>query len=127
MQSAISMYQSTQCEGAGPARLILMLYDGFITALGRAQTAVEGRRFEQAHKELIRAQDIVSELMACLRSDGEGLSDRLRAIYGFLLESLFAANVKKDVSMMRRCVEIMTPLRDAWEASCVGQRSETAA
>ena len=70
---------------------------------------------ELAHKELTRAQDIVTELMLSLDHDNGGeISSSLNAIYEFCLERLTQANLNKDATSLPFVAKSLTDLREAW-------------
>jgi flagellar biosynthetic protein FliS len=94
-QVAGEAYRSQAVGTAGPLQLVLMLYDRALAAIARSEWALNNREpgsIELAHKELTRAQDIVTELMLSLDHDKGGeISSSLNAIYEFCLERLTQA------------------------------------
>jgi flagellar biosynthetic protein FliS len=68
-QVAGDAYQTQAVGTAGPLQLVLMLYDRALAAIARSEWALKNREpgsIEVAHKELTRAQDIVTELLLSL-------------------------------------------------------------
>ena len=118
---AREQYQAAATTTAGPAQLVLMLYDG---AIARIRTAIEALRAEPvdlhcAHDGLTRAQAIVGELMVTLDHDRGGeLSANLANLYAFCTEQLIEANLAKDPSAAEVVVDVLTGLRDAWQEAC---------
>jgi flagellar protein FliS len=117
-QAAGDAYQSQSVGTAGPLQLVLMLYDRALAAIARSEWALKNSELgsiELAHKELTRAQDIVTELMLSLDHDKGGeISTSLSAIYGFCLERLSQANVNKDATSLPFVSKSLTDLREAW-------------
>lgn len=114
-------YQEQQVNTASPAQLVLMLYDGIISSVGRARRA-HGEGFTgipEVNRELQRAQDIISELLMTLdRERGGSVATSLVRLYDFCLDRLIRANISKDMTLLDPVVEVVTNLRDAWEAAC---------
>lgn len=117
-QAAGNAYQSQAVGTAGPLQLVLMLYDRALAAIARSEWALKNRErgsLELAHKELTRAQDIVTELMLSLDHDKGGeISSSLNAIYQFCLDQLTQANLNKDASALPFVAKSLTDLREAW-------------
>ena len=93
-------YQSQAVGTAGPLQLVLMLYDRALAAIARSEWALKNKELssiELAHRELTRAQDIVTELMLSLDHDlGGEISTSLNSIYQFCLDQLTQANLRKE-------------------------------
>ena len=117
-QVAGDAYQSQAVGTAGPLQLVLMLYDRALAAVARSEWALKNAELgsiELAHKELTRAQDIVTELMLSLDHDSGGeIAASLNAIYEFCLERLTQANLSKDPSSLPFVAKSLTDLREAW-------------
>jgi flagellar protein FliS len=117
-QVAGDAYQSQAVGTAGPLQLVLVLYDRALAAIARSEWALrhkESDSIELAHKELTRAQDIVTELMLSLDHDKGGeISSSLNAIYEFCLDRLTHANVNKDATALPFVTKSLTDLREAW-------------
>ncbi len=117
-QAAGDAYQSQAVGTAGPLQLVLMLYDRALAAIARSEWALKNKELgsiELAHKELTRAQDIVTELMLSLDHDQGGeISSSLNAIYQFCLDQLTQANLSKDPAALPFVAKSLTDLREAW-------------
>lgn len=110
-------YRSQAVETAGPAQLVLMLYDGALAALTRARLA-DGAT-EAVNRELLKAQDIVSELEVTLDLERGGeLAANMAALYRFCLEQILQANLRKDLAKLDGVDMVLRELRDGWEAAC---------
>jgi flagellar secretion chaperone FliS len=110
-------YRVQAVESASPAQLVLMLYDGVLGAIAASTRALasEPRDLATAHRELTRAQDIVLELQLSLdHEQGGEIARSLEGIYGFCIDKLTQANVKKDTYRLTDVTTFITELRDAW-------------
>lgn len=116
-------YQAQAVETAGPAQLVLMLYDGALAALTRAEQALASDAAagsaEAANRELLRVQDIVTELWVTLDVErGGAVAANLAALYDFCLDRLVTANVRKDPGELPAVRDVLAGLREAWAAAC---------
>lgn len=114
-------YLTDKVTTASPAELIGMLYDAGVVAMQAGVAAVEARQTEDAHRHLVRAQDIVHELRCSLRLDVGDIALRLNDLYDFLHRRLVDANRRKDPAIVAECLSVFTPLRDAWREACLGR------
>lgn len=117
MYDAVQAYQQQATNTANPAQLVLMLYDGALAALERAGL---GDGVEGVHRELVKAQDIITELLSTLDVERGGeIAHSLRGLYEFCLDRLVEANLSKDLGHLDAVTETLRPIRDAWEQSCI--------
>lgn len=112
--SALNQYKQNSVLTATPEELTLMLYDGSIKFMNIAKYSIENEDIEKAHMALVRAQNIVTELSSTLNMEYE-ISGNLKKLYGFVMDSLIDANIKKEVKPIDEALEILTELRDTWK------------
>ncbi len=113
--AALSAYRQNSIDTASPARLIVMLYEGVVTALDKTAAALSVPvDIELAHRELTRCQDIVVELMQALNHDAGEMAIRLATLYEYCHHQLVQANASKDFSHAQPVRDIFADLRDAW-------------
>ncbi|MGE5404693.1 MAG: flagellar export chaperone FliS [Candidatus Saccharibacteria bacterium] len=111
---AYSQYKTSMIETASPAKLLLMLYDAAIRNLERAKQAIDDKDNEATHKHLVKAQDIILELMYSLNMDYE-ISKSLFSLYEYMHHQLVQANVKKNKEMIDEVLTFMVELRNTWD------------
>lgn len=128
-QWAHKRYFAHQVLTASPERLVTMLYDGIVSDLGRASSAIAAGDHYACNEALVRAQSIVLELQRTLRTDVWAGADRLLAVYHFLYARLVVANVKKDVAVVAECLALVEPLQRAWHQAylAVGESRQVVA
>lgn len=102
----------------GP-QLVVKLYERLLLDLRRGVQAIADGSIEAAHEQLVHAQDIVFELNMALDVDAWDGGPGLRAIYEHLSEKLIDANVKKSAGLVEECIEVVSPLVDAWQQALV--------
>lgn len=112
-------YLQVATQTASRGQLVLMLYEGAIRFLQRAQ---DGFTLEDPcecnetiNNNVQRTQAILDELNASLDIQRGGeLADRLRQIYNYLDARLQESNLRKDPAGIVDAIGRITTLRDAW-------------
>lgn len=112
--NGLKEYQEANLETASQGKLLLMLYDGGIRFLVQAQSAMEARNFTEAHKHLLKAEDVLTELMASLRLEVGEIAQNLYRLYEYMNWRLIQANLKRDVGMVNEVIGHLRSLREAW-------------
>ena len=119
-------YQQVATQTAPPGQLVLMLYEGAIRFLERAQGGFQledPAEFNQTiSNNILRAQDIIFELNVTLNIEQGGeLAATLRQLYDYMGRKLMDANLQKDPEPLKDVVQRMTVLRDAWAQMLINQ------
>ncbi len=112
-------YKATAVSTATPGALILMLFDGALSFIARAEYGFTldslARRNEEVHNNLTKAQSILRELQVSLDLDRGGeFSTQLFGLYDFMIDQLLEANVKKEVDRVQTVKNFLRDIRDAW-------------
>jgi flagellar protein FliS len=113
-EESIHHYRETQIKTASKGKLIVMLYDGVIRFLDSAIDAIPKKKYDVANNSIVKAQDIISELILALDMDAGDFSNNLLSIYSFLNTKLIDANMKKDVEPLKFVQRMISELREAW-------------
>jgi flagellar protein FliS len=108
------VYRQTQVNTASQGELILMLFDGAIRFANQAQELIAEGDLEGANGKLIRAQDIMTELMVSLDMDQGEIAQNLYQLYDYIHDCLLRANIRKDVGLIEQAVRLLAELRDTW-------------
>lgn len=107
-------YKQNTVKMASKEQLLLMLVDGAVKYTKIAKLAIEKKDMTRAHNELIRVQDIFTELMVTLdRSAGQTYEDLFR-VYEYIKSRLVQANIKKDVKIIDEALPLIENVRDTW-------------
>jgi flagellar protein FliS len=112
--NAYQVYRQTQVNTASQGELILMLFDGAIRFANQAQELIAEGDLEGANGKLIRAQDIMTELMVSLDMDQGEIAQNLYQLYDYIHDCLLRANIRKDVGLIEQAVRLLAELRDTW-------------
>jgi flagellar protein FliS len=116
----LASYQNVAVATASPGKLVLMLFDGALRFLHTAEdgfnVAGHRERIEIVHNNLLKAQNIISELQSCLNlRDGGDVANNLFRLYEFMNTRLREANVRKESENIRVVARLLGEIRDAWD------------
>ena len=117
--NSLQSYRETQIKTANQGRLIVMLYDAALRSIGRALQALDTgvKGFETVNSAIIRAQDVVGELMVSLDMErGGDIARNLFGLYVFVNRQLMEANIRKDRQYLETARKLLAELREAWNA-----------
>ncbi len=105
----------TVTQSADPHRLIEMLYDGAIVAVGKARIAMSRRDVALKGEQTTRAIRIITEgLKAALDPRAGDLSVRLDSLYDYMGRTLLQANLANDDRQFAEVEQLLGDLRGAW-------------
>ena len=107
-------YKQNSINMASKEQLLLMLVDGAVKYTKIAKIAIEKKDIQRAHKELIRVQDIFTELMATLDMSSGSFAQDLFNLYEFIKNKLADANMKKDINIIDEVLPLIEDVRDMW-------------
>lgn len=107
-------YQQNSVTTASPGELTLMLYNGCIKFVKQARQAIVEGNIEVKNTDIIKAQNIIRELMVTLNMDYE-ISHQMMQMYDYMLSRLVEANIHNDVKILDEVEGYMTEFRDTWK------------
>src|SRR3712207_6604224 len=114
-------YRTNAVETAGPAQLVLMMYDRALVGILKARQATGPGALETVNHELVRAQDILTELLLTLdHEQGGDIAANLHSLYAFCIDRLIEANLRKDMEILDDVERVLRPIRDSWAEACCG-------
>lgn len=110
-------YQNNSVETADQQQLIIMLYEGAIHFLELAIENLDSyKTYDKANNNLLRTQDIITELMVSLDMDKGGeLADNLMNLYVFMKRLLIEANMEKSPEKVYHVIDYLRNLLSAWK------------
>lgn len=101
---------------ASPEQLQLMLYDGAIRFAMQGRDAIEKKDYETTYERLIRAQNILLEMLNGLNYDvNRELCERMGSIYMFIYKKLLDANIQHSVSDIDDALKVLRIERETWQ------------
>ncbi len=106
----------TGVAGGDPHDLVLMLYDGAISAARQALGHMQAGRIAEKAAALSKATRIVDEglKISLDRTAGGQLAQRLSDLYEYMTMRLLQANLRNDVSGLTEVLALLEDLRGAW-------------
>ena len=121
LKSSPQLYQTleTQClvDQAKPLGLVVMLYDGAIRSIHEARAAMQrGDRKAKGHA-ISKALRIIEEGLRASLDHGVGeMSKNLGDLYIYINSRLLSAHLRDDEAALAEALDLLRPLRDAWQA-----------
>ena len=95
-------YQKNKYETASHTNSDLMLYDGAIRFSKKAIEELESKNIAESHQFIVKAQDVVYELISSLNeAEGGEMAQNLKQLYLYIIEQMVQANLKKDSALMQ--------------------------
>lgn len=119
-------YQATRISTATKEQLLLITYDIGIKACRTAENAMLGKTnggtpdYDLANREVIRAQEVIRELMVTLNREKAGdVGDKLIQLYEYMYQLLVDANIKKEPDNIRTVCGMLEELKQTWEEALI--------
>lgn len=119
--SGVQAYQQVGLESAvmnaSPHELIVMLFDGALSALVRARLFLESGQIAQKGETLSKAITIIDNgLKAGLNMEVESeLPGNLAALYDYMVRRLLYANLRNDIDAIVEVEGLLNNIADAWK------------
>lgn len=116
METAIETYQTTRVKTAPRGHLVVILYDIIIRVLNGAVENIADQRYNDASKNILKAQNILSELLAYLNiEEGGEISASLYRLYKHFKTKLREASLSHDREAIKQLIQQTKELRTAWD------------
>ena len=112
-------YLGASVSTASPSRLLVMLCDRLVLDVTRALRAQDAGDHAEAHRQLLHAQDIVTELRVSLAVDEWDGGPRLAAVYDFVHAELVRANTHRDRDRTDACLRLVSDIADMWRETAL--------
>lgn len=117
-------YLEMEVLSAPPEKLQLMLLESAVRKTELAIEQLAEKQVDQADESFVRAQQIVSELMAGLNHEIDPeLTRGVLDLYHYIHRNLVTANTDNDIRSAEQALEILRHQRDTW-ANVVEQMAQ---
>lgn len=124
-QKSSKAYKAASVTTQDQGTLILMLYDGGIRFCKTALLKLQKKDLEGVHMNLIKAKNIVSELLSSLNSEQAGEVGRnLQQLYVYIFNKLIDSNIQKDEESISEVIQLMIEMREGWQFA-IGQNKQS--
>ena len=118
-------YRKTNVITADPKRLILLCYEGAIDNLKIAKMKYVEKDYEGKGKALIKAQNIINELLCSLDLEkGGAIARNLDSLYNYMLRRIIHADVSRTIDAIDEIIGMLDELKSAWEEAFYKQVRE---
>lgn len=120
--NAAKKYEQVDLESsvvaASPIQLVILLYDGAISACKTAVIHIHANHSEKKGAAISKAIMIIeSGLRLSLDKDvGGDIAENLDAMYRYMSDRLYYANLKKQTEPVQEVIDLLVDLRSAWVA-----------
>jgi flagellar protein FliS len=109
-------YRQLAVQGATPVGLIVMLYDGAISAMQRAISAMEAHDIEKRCAHLNRVLGIIIQLEGVLDLERGGeVAQTLKRFYVHARARLLQASVENSQEILASLAQQFSIVREAWQ------------
>lgn len=113
IQAQRNKYLETTIQTASPAQLLIMLCDGAIRFCKAGIEAINNRNYEEANRNICKAQDIITEFSITLDRNSS-VADSLLKLYEYYLYLLIEGNMKKKTEPIEEVQGYLTELKETW-------------
>ena len=112
--NALNAYKNNSVTHASKEQLLLMLVDGAVRFAKVSRQAMEDKDIRKCHENIIKTQNIFTELMVSLDQNAGEWAVQMYKLYDFIKEKLVEANIKKDIKIMDETIVLIEEVRDIW-------------
>ncbi|HHA2290234.1 TPA: flagellar export chaperone FliS [Enterobacter ludwigii] len=114
--TAVSL--DSQIAGATPHQLIVLLYDGAINAMRRAEIYFQSGNIARRGEMISRAINIIDNgLRAGLDHEKGGqIAAELESLYEYISRTLLEANLNKSGENLPHLISLMMEMQETWQA-----------
>jgi flagellar protein FliS len=111
-------YLESKVLTAPPQRLHLMLIEGAIRFGRQAEALLQRGDTTAASAPLLRAIDIVGEMLANVRQQKSEMNARLANLYWFLFRRLSEAKIHFNAAKLSEALKLLEYERETWQLVC---------
>ncbi|WP_299205325.1 flagellar export chaperone FliS [uncultured Amphritea sp.] len=117
--NALKQYKSVghaaAVQTASPHQLIVMLFDGALTALATAKGFIERKDIQGRGKQLNKASDIILGLKDFLdHEQGGEIATNLDALYDYMVRTISQANRNSDAEKVQEVINLLLEVKAGW-------------
>lgn len=117
LATAAAAYQKANVAARSPLELVVLLYDGALTAIGQAREAVASRDLVAKRSAMSRSFAIVGQLQSTLNmEEGKDIAEQLDRLYLFVTDKLIEFNVQGRIEALDEASRVLVTLREGWAA-----------
>ena len=123
--NGIQSYRKTNITTSDPVKLIIMCYEGAIDSLNLAKEKIREKDYEKKAKAIIKAQNIIDELICSLDTEkGGAIASNLSSLYNYMLRRIIYGDVNRDISAIDEVIGMLSELLSAWREVALKPESQ---
>ena len=124
--NGIQSYRKTDIFTSDPVKLVITCYEGAIESLKLAKEKMKEEDYEKKGKAIIKAQNIIEELLCSLDFEKGGvIASNLSNLYNYMLRRILIGDVNKDMRAIDEVIGMLDELLSAWKSIHVQKDNET--
>lgn len=125
--NGVQSYRKTNVITSDPMRLVIMCYEGAIDSLKLAKQKIDKKDFEAKAKAILKAQDIIDELLCSLDFEKGGvIANNLSSLYNYMKRRIIHGEINKDTGAIDEVIGMLGELLSAWQAVCSQEGQQVA-
>ena len=114
--NGVQSYRKTNITTSDPVRLVIMCYEVAIDSLRLAKEKIKEKDYEKKAKAIIRAQDVIDELLCSLDLEkGDAIASNLSSLYNYMLRRILHGDVNRDMGAIDEVIGMLSELLSAWQ------------
>jgi flagellar protein FliS len=115
MMQKLQNYQTADVMGKSIPELIIKVYDGAITNMGKAKEHYDAGDFNAGYAAMEQAKKFLVHLYTTLDNEKGGeIADKLSKIYVFVIDQINAVQATKDLSQIDGSITVLKNVREGW-------------
>jgi flagellar secretion chaperone FliS len=123
--NGIQSYRKTDVSTSDPVKLVIMCYEGAIDSLKLAKEKLKEKDYEKKAKAIIKAQDIIVELLCSLDlKKGGAIASNLSGLYNYMLRRILHGDVNRDMGAIDEVIGMLNELLSAWREVALKPESQ---
>ncbi len=116
LRNPYQTYQRQAVTTSSPEELTLMLYQGMVKFIRLSKMALQNNNMQECHRNNLKAQDILNELMVTLNKE-YAVADSLLPMYDYMNRRLIEANLKKNIEILEEVEGFAAELTETWSTA----------
>lgn len=128
IKRSINSYKQNSIGGSAenPHQLVAAIFKQLLGNIAAAKGAILQKNIEQRNTLINKASSLIAVLEDSLDFDNGGdLSDNLASLYEYCSILLFKANIESSEAKLDEVLQILLPIKLAWDQIPVEERNKT--
>jgi len=122
---SINIYEENRILTASPLELVRILHNAAVRSVEDAREHLRAGDIAARSRAINKTQMIVMELAASLdRTQAVELSDRLLALYDYILTRLVEANSRQQDAPLAEVSRLMGTLQEGWSECAITEEAQ---